>query len=134
MVGKTTASWRHSFVIISHDRHFLNKTTNRTIEIGQAFLNEHLSYPVAYDDYILKREHYFEEQQKLSESLSNKAKRELDWLRAGVKARTTKSRSRIKEAHNLFDNLNAVDGRIRASKAKVSISLDESGRKTKKII
>lgn len=131
---KLLSSWPHSFVLISHDRNFLNKTTNRTIEIGQAFLNEHLSYAVAYDDYIIKRSLYFEEQQKLSESLGNKARRELDWLRAGVKARTTKSRSRIKGAHELFDNLNSVDARIRASKTKVSLSIDESGRKTKKLL
>ncbi len=131
---KLLISWRHSFVIISHDRYFLNKTTNRTIEIGQAFLNEHLSYSLPYDDYIVKRSQYFEEQQKLSESLSNKAKRELEWLRAGVKARTTKSRSRIKGAHELFENLNAVDNRIKASKTKVSLGIDESGRKTKKLL
>ncbi len=127
-------NWEHSFVLISHDRAFLNSTTNRTIEIGPAFVNEHLSYNVSYNEFLDRRALYFEEQEKLSQSLGNKARREVDWLRAGVKARTTKSTARIKDAHELLDNLDKVKTRLSESKRSITIKIDETGRKTKKLV
>lgn len=123
-----------SYATISHDRSFLNKSTNRTVEIGPAFENNHISYDVGYDEFLEKRLEYFEAQEKLASTLSNKAKRELAWLRAGVKARTTKSRSRIKEAHQLFEKLENTQSRVQSQKHNLKLSVEKGELKAKVLI
>ena len=126
--------YKKTLIVISHDRSFLNAVTKKTIEIGQAFMDQHLSFDVSYDDFLEKREDYFIQQEKLANSLGNKARRELEWLRAGVKARTTKSQSRIDEAHKIFDQLKQTQDRIKSSKQKVQIRIDTTNRQSKKLI
>jgi len=123
-----------SFILVSHDRFFLNKLTNRTIEISSFYNDGFISYDCSYNEFLIKKEKYIEEQQKLLETMSNKARREVDWLRAGVKARTTKSQSRIKEAHQLLDNLSDVKSKSNALKTKTRLEIDSTQRKTKKLV
>src|SRR5690606_2251070 len=98
------------------------------------FEKGYLSFDQPYDAFLISREQFIEAQAKQIESLSNKAKRELDWLRAGVKARTTKSSARQQEAHELLDKLDSSLSRQRQSTAKISIQIDATDRKTKKLI
>ncbi len=127
-------SFKASFILVSHDRFFLNSLTNRTIEIGQFYRDGFLSYNCGYSDFLIKKDKYIEEQQKLQEVMSNKAKREVDWLRAGVKARTTKSQSRIKEAHQLLNDLENVKSKNQAVNSKSRLEIDSTKRKTKKLV
>lgn len=127
-------STNSAFILVSHDRFFLNKLTNRTIEISSFYKDGFISYDCNYDEFIEKKEKYIEEQQKLLETMSNKARREVDWLRAGVKARTTKSQSRIKDAHQLLDNLADVKSKSNFLKTKSRLEIDSTKRKTKKLV
>ncbi len=127
-------SFKQSFILVSHDRSLLQNTTGRTIEINPAFKDGFLSYDLGYNDFLEKKTEYLEAQQNLQSSMANKARRETDWLRAGVKARTTKSRSRINEAHQLIDDLSTLNTKNTSAQSKVSLEIDSTGRKTKKLI
>lgn len=127
-------AFKKSIILVSHDRSFLNNSTNRTIEINALYRDGYLSFNCSYNDFLIKKEEYIQSQMSLQESMSNKARREVEWLRAGVKARTTKSSSRIKEAHKLLDNLQNVKERNRSVNMKSRLEIDSSGRKTKKLI
>ncbi len=127
-------SYKKSLIIVTHDRAFLNNLTNRTIEINKLYTNGYLSFDCNYDKFLQRKEEYIQNQLSLQDSMSNKARREVEWLRAGVKARTTKSNSRIKEAHNLLDNLALVKERNRSSQQKSRLEIDATDRKTKKLI
>ncbi len=131
---KLLNGFRNSYLLISHDRHLLNAVTQKTIEIGPAFNNEHLAFDVPYYQFLEKRSDHFNELQQQLESLSNKARRELEWLRAGVKARTTKSRSRAKEAQNLFAQVDSLNEKVKSSQHNLKLSVDESDRKSKKLV
>lgn len=127
-------TFKQSFILVSHDRSLLENTTNRIIEINPAFQNGFLSYDLGYSEYLEKKAEYLEAQQNLQSSMANKARRETEWLRAGVKARTTKSRSRMNEAHQLIDDLSSLNTKNMSAHAKVSLEIDATGRKTKKLI
>ncbi len=127
-------SFKQSFILVSHDRSLLENTTNRTIEINPAFQDGFLSYNLGYSAFLNKKDEYLKNQQTLQASMANKARRETDWLRAGVKARTTKSRSRINEAHDLIADLSELNAKNQSVNSKVSLEIDSTGRKTKKLI
>ena len=127
-------SFKGAFVLVSHDRAFLNSLCNRTVEINRLYRDGYLSFDCRYEDFLVKKEEYIQTQLTLQESLSNKARREIDWLRAGVKARTTKSQSRIKEAHQLIDNLADVKARNQAGKARIRLEIESGGKQSKKLM
>ncbi len=123
-----------AFILVSHDRIFLNALTNRTIEINPLYTNGYLSFNASYFEFLTKKDEYVQAQLNLQKTLSNKAKREIEWLRAGVKARTTKSSARMKEAYQLIDNLGEVKNRNFAGQKATRLEIDATQRKTKKLL
>lgn len=127
-------SFKQSFILVSHDRSLLENTTNRTIEINPAFKNGFLSYNLGYNDFSEKKDEYIANQQSLQASMANKARRETEWLKASVKARNTKSRSRINKAHELIADLSSLNSKNLNVKSKVTLEIDSTGRQTKKLL
>ena len=82
--------------------------------------------------FLNKRAEYLANQQKLSETLANKVRREVEWLRRGPPARTTKANYRIDEAHNLINELAAVRGRLRSGETRIDFSA--TGRKSRRLV
>ncbi len=123
-----------AFILVSHDRVFLNALTNRTIEINPLYSSGYLSFNAPYYDFLFKKEEYVQAQMTLQKTLSNKAKREIEWLRAGVKARTTKSSARMKDAYQLIDQLSEVKSRNFSGQRSTRLEIDSTQRKTKKLI
>lgn len=127
-------SFRGTIVLVSHDRTFLDNITNRIIEIHKLYRDGYLSFDCNYNEFLDKKSHYVEAQLKLQDSMSNKARREVEWLRSNPQARTTKSQARIREAHELLDNLDSIKSRNSSVNARTRLEVDASGRKSKKLI
>lgn len=123
-----------SYIIVSHDREFLNNLTNKTIEISKAFPEGYLESATPYYEFIKYKEELLRTQEKNQKVLKNTAKKETQWLNAGVKARTTKNQGRIKEAHKLLNELEDVKERNRHNLRRSNITVQDSDRKTKKLI
>lgn len=119
-------------LFISHDRYFLEKVGTHTAEINPSFPDGLYQAEGNYSKFLERRDEFMSAQQKLQDSLATKVKREVEWLRRGPKARTTKSKARIDEAHRLMGELDDVSSRNRTSTA--SIALNASERKTKRLI
>jgi len=122
-----------AFVLVSHDRFFLENTTNRIVELNQGYPEGFFKVEGNYSAFVEKREKYIHELAKLETVLSNKVRREIEWLRRGPKARTTKARYRIDKAYQLQEDLETVKGR-NAQKRSVDIAFDTTHRKTKKLL
>ena len=122
-----------AFVLVSHDRFFLENTTNRVVELNQGYPEGFLKVEGNYSAFVEKREKVIHEQAKRETVLSNKVRREIEWLRRGPKARTSKARYRIHKAHQLRENLAAVKGR-NAQNRSVDMAFDTTHRKTKKLL
>ena len=88
-------------VMVSHDRAFLNRIANRTLEIDRRNPGGILSVDGNYDHFVKVKEDYLEAQAAREESLRNTLRREVEWLRRGAKARTTKQKARIDRAEQL---------------------------------
>lgn len=123
-----------SYMLVSHDRDFINNLTNRTIEISRAFEGGFLTHPLPYYKFLEQKEELLKTQKRTQKSMENIAQREDQWLKAGVKARTTKNQGRIKEAHKIFDELGELKDRNRHVLRRSNITIQDSDRKTKKLI
>ncbi len=66
------------------------------------------------------------------ESLRNRVRTEIEWLRRGPKARTTKSKARIDSANAMIGQLADMDSRTATSSAGIDFSASE--RKTKRLV
>jgi ATP-binding cassette subfamily F protein uup len=86
-----------------------------------------------YSEFLEKREEFLAGQMEEEERLANKARREIEWLRRGPKARSTKAKYRIDEAHKLTGELAEVKARNR-SLSNVQIDFEATGRKTRKLL
>jgi len=131
MLGGTMAP--SACLLVSHDRHFLENCTNRIIELSAVYPEGTLQVNGSYSRFLEARETFLEGQQEEEERLANKARREIEWLRRGPKARATKAKYRIDEAYKLTDELAEVKARNRAI-SKVQIDFEATGRKTRKLL
>lgn len=122
-----------AFVVISHDRRFLDKSTNRTVEINHIFPEHMLDIDASYVQFLEKREQFLEIQQQQAKNMANKARYEQEWLRRGVRARGTKQEARKKGAYDLFEQLAGLKDRTRKEK-KVDLQFESTERKTKRLL
>jgi ATP-binding cassette subfamily F protein uup len=129
---KFLGSARFTWVIVSHDRFLLERCTNRIIEINKRYEGNIFQSDGKYHNFLEKHLQYIEQQDKLEAVMSNKVRAEIEWLRRGPKARRTKAKYRIDEAHNLIKELADLRDKKRTSKAKIEFSA--SNRKTKLLV
>lgn len=121
-----------TYLLVSHDRYFLQHTANKIIEINPAYPTGIFSIDGSYSFFLSKKEEFLQGQLQHERSLASKARRETEWLRQNAKARTTKSQARIDEAHELLKEHAAV--RARNKERKSAIDFAASERETKKLL
>ncbi|MDC7999282.1 ABC-F family ATP-binding cassette domain-containing protein [Gilvibacter sediminis] len=87
-----------SLFMVTHDRYFLDRVCNEIVELdnGQWF-----SYKGNYAYYLDKRQARMEQFEVETDKAVQLYKKELDWMRRQPKARTTKSKSRIDDFHEI---------------------------------
>jgi ATP-binding cassette subfamily F protein uup len=78
------------------------------------------------------KEAYLEAQASREESLKNTLRREIEWLKRGAKARTTKQKARIDRAENL--KIEVQDLGIKNREQNVRLEWDAAGRGSKKLV
>jgi len=133
LLAGSFASSPSAFIMVSHDRRFLENSINRVVELSATYPSGTFQVSGTYSKFLEKRQEFLVQQNMLEERLANKARRETEWLRRGPKARTTKARYRIDEAYRLQDELGRVRAHNRAE-GRVSIEFAATGRKTKKLL
>lgn len=119
-------------VAVSHDRYFLENVATSMAELSRQYPNGLFRAEGSYSQFLERRADFLTSQQKLEESLATKLRREVEWLRRGAKARTTKSKARIDQANRLMTEVDEVSARNRTS--SVQIAFSASNRQTKKLL
>lgn len=118
----------HAYMIISHDRYLLNHVTNKIVHIEHGKINSFSGTYIQYLEYLEERD---KELAKNLDKLQNKHRRELAWMRQGVKARRTRSKKRVEEYHNVKEQI----GHLKSlAKKTIDISMSHSGRQAKVLV
>jgi ABC transport system ATP-binding/permease protein len=121
-----------AYVVISHDRYFLENVGSRIVELDRAYPDGFLRVDGNYSKFLEDKEEFLRAQKKQQEALANRVHEEIEWLRRGPKARTTKSKSRIGKAHEMIGQLADMNTRLRTEAADIDFSA--SGRQTKQLV
>ncbi len=120
-----------AFIVISHDRYFLERVAGRMLEINRLHASGLFDANGTYADFLEARDAALASQEAYQESLAGLVRREVAWLRRGAKARTTKSKARIKTAEESIDSL--AEARSRSAVPALDIEFAASGRRTKRL-
>jgi ABC transport system ATP-binding/permease protein len=126
------ASSSFAVVTVSHDRYFLEATSSEIIELNKVYAEGLLRVKGAFSRFLEEREAYLESQARQQESLRNRVRTEIEWLRRGPKARATKSKARIDTAQAMIGQLAAMDARAVENTAGIDFAASE--RKTKRLV
>lgn len=84
--------FRGALLLITHDRYFLDRVTNRILEIDRGDL---YTYSGNYSYYLEKKALAEESAASTERKHQGVLRRELEWLKRGPKARSTKQKARI---------------------------------------
>lgn len=114
--------WKGALLLVTHDRYFLDRVTNRILELDRGKL---YSYDGNYAAFLEKKAERLEREAAEEDKRQNMLRRELAWLRRGAKARTTKQKARIDRAIELRDR--KVDGP--AEKLEMTLGASRLGKK-----
>ncbi len=94
-----------ALLLVTHDRYFLDRVTNRMFELDGGSL---YSYKGNYAAFLEAKAVREENEAATIEKQKNLFRRELEWIRRGAKARTTKQKARIQRFDQLEDTLSSV--------------------------
>ncbi len=122
-----------AFLAVSHDRYFLERVTNRVVELNPIYPDGYFSVSGNYSMFLEKRADFLEAQQAQQVTLTSIVRREAAFLKSNSKAQRTKSKDRIEEAYRLHDELRDLKHR-NAQTAAAGIDFGGTGRKSKKIL
>jgi ATP-binding cassette subfamily F protein uup len=119
-------------VVVSHDRYLLENFARQVVELNRIYADGLLKVEGNYSSFLQAQEEYLNAQGKRQESLANIVHNELEWLRRGAKARTSKAKARIDKANELIGELAALNARTRTSTADIEFSATD--RRTKHLV
>ncbi len=121
-----------AFLVVSHDRYFLEHVTTRMLELDRAYPDGLFEADGPYSEFLARRDEFLRGQAAYEESLANTVRREIEWLRRGAKARSTKAKGRIKAAGRLIEELK--DARARGVAGTAGIEVTSSQRRTRRLL
>ncbi len=119
-------------VIVSHDRYFLENVPTAIAELNRVYADGLLYVAGNYSAFLEKKAEFLHAQSKRQDSLENRVRTEMEWLRRGPKARATKAKARIDTAHEMIGELADLRSRSRSSATDIDFAGTE--RKTKRLI
>lgn len=119
-------------LVVSHDRRFLESVASRMLELNRCYANGVFEAKGRYSDFLEQRDALLHAQADYQASLANRVRGEVEWLRRGPKARTTKAKARVQTAGKLINELETVTAR--AGQATAGIDFASSGRKSKQLV
>ena len=126
------ASMSLAVVTVSHDRYFLESTCTQIVELSRVYADGLFRVKGPFSQFLEEKQAYLEAQNRQMESLRNRVRTEIEWLRRGPKARTTKSKARIDTANAMIGQL--ADMNARTASGSAGIDFAASQRKTKRLV
>lgn len=110
-------------VLVTHDRYFLSRITNHIVEVDQGRL---YTYEGNYADYLEQRELRYEQERSVEHKRQRFLKTEIEWIRAGAQARSTKQKGRIER----FNRIAEIETRRERETLSLSSASTRLGNRT----
>lgn len=120
---KYLIKFNKAILMVTHDRYFLERVTNKIIEIDRSKIYE---YEGNYSKFLALKSKREEDALTAQRKRKLFLKKELEWVRAGVQARTTKSKERLQR----FEKLNQIDDIQTVNKVEMLSVASRLGKKT----
>lgn len=115
-------SFKGSILMITHDRYFLDRVTNRILELDKGTL---YSYEGNYSVFLEKKMARLQLAESMEAKRQNLLRKELAWVRRGAQARTTKQKARLQR----FDELSNKTVYVPEDKLEISVGSSRLGKK-----
>ncbi|QDR81091.1 ABC-F family ATP-binding cassette domain-containing protein [Sporomusa termitida] len=130
-IDNDTVAWLEQFLhkrkgallMITHDRYFLDRVTNRIIELDKGML---YTYTGNYSKFLEAKAEREEQQEASERKRQNILRNELAWIRRGAQARSTKQKARIER----FEELSAQTPEAGNGQIEIVAGATRLGRKT----
>jgi ATP-binding cassette subfamily F protein uup len=123
------ANAKFATLTITHDRAFLQKISNRILELDRRHPGGLLSVNGDYVRYLETRDQLVQAQERREVILKNTLRRETEWLRRGAKARTTKQQARIQRHGELKGDVEELEYRNRQQTVRIDFQSSERNPK-----
>ncbi|MCC6679586.1 MAG: ABC-F family ATP-binding cassette domain-containing protein [Phycisphaeraceae bacterium] len=121
-------------VVITHDRVFLENTSNRVLELSDAYPGGLFEVKGNYTEFVRRKEEFLEAQSAQQTALAGKVRRDTAWLRQGIQARRTRNKAQIEDAAQRRDQLRELRQRNTAPTRTTSIDFQATQRQTNKLL
>ncbi|MDP4551395.1 ABC-F family ATP-binding cassette domain-containing protein [Alkalihalobacillus macyae] len=116
------ANYSGTLLLVTHDRYFLNRVTNRIFELDKGRLFEYDgNYATFLEQKAMREEREMKEEDKHNKLL----KSELEWLKKGAKARTTKQKARKQR----IEKMKEVPGKSTDGNVDMELGASRLGKK-----
>ncbi|TWH49492.1 ABC-F family ATP-binding cassette domain-containing protein [Sporomusa sp. KB1] len=116
------AKRKGALLMITHDRYFLDRVTNRIIELDKGNLYTYLGN---YSQFLESKAEREEQQEASERKRQNILRNELAWIRRGAQARSTKQKARIER----FEELSAQTPESASGQLEITVGASRLGRK-----
>ncbi|WP_251859987.1 ABC-F family ATP-binding cassette domain-containing protein [Clostridium sp. Marseille-Q2269] len=111
-----------ALLMVTHDRYFLDRVVNKTLELDYGTM---YTYNCNYSEFVEKKTERIALENSLEEKRQSLYKKELEWIRAGVQARSTKQKARIKR----FEELSETSYNHNSDDIDISVAHSRLGKK-----
>lgn len=111
-----------ALLMVTHDRYFLERVANRIIELDHGKL---YSYQANYSKFLEMKAEREELEQASERKRQNLLRNELEWIRRGAQARSTKQKARIER----FEKLQDIDAPMQDDNVEIQVGSARLGRK-----
>lgn len=115
--------YKGSIIMVTHDRYFLDRVTNRIVEIDKGSL---YSYNANYERFLELKEERFNIETAQDRKRQSILRKEIEWIRRGAKARSTKQKARI----DRFEEMSKAKGPQRDASVSMNSLSQRMGKKT----
>lgn len=113
-----------ALVMVTHDRYFLDRVCNRIVEISRGKL---YNYQTNFEGYLEAKAEREEQEQAAYRKNRNILRMELEWMRRGVRARSTRQKAHIQRYEALRDMTKAP---VQDQKVEMNTVSSRLGKKT----
>ena len=106
-------NWRGSLLMVTHDRYFLDSVSNRIVEIDKGKI---YSYDTNYSGFLELKAQREEMEQATERKRQSILRTELEWVKRGARARSTKQKARLERFEELKNRRGPqADGQVELS-------------------